>query len=282
MLSFLTGAGIIGLFALRPFVYKPASRTLSPKAASYFTAFWCLALVLPTLPFCWEYLFLDGKFILFTPYVLFPLSKGIPLYFFIRYWQSLNKDSTTAASFYGVIALGAAAIITALLFAAPITFKQLFIVSLIGALGVIFFLIGEGNKLSLANKKSFVLICIFAILNLICDTLSIRYTNWYCLFVFSFTGMMLCALVFSRKELKIKQFFSSWTTAGAGIIFALGEVLMTFSMQYFFSVVGAVLLIRVGQSLDIILAHHINKEGSLSLQYFLAIATVTLSYFFFY
>ena len=282
MTSLFIGSAIVVMFALRPFVYKPASHYFSAKSGSYFTAFWCLILALLTLPFCWEYLFLDETFILLSPYVLFPLSKGIPLYFFLCYWQDLNKENTSGASFYGVIALAAATIITTLLFNLPISLKQILIILLIGALGVLFFVLGEGKKLSSRGKKNFFFICLCAAMNTTLDTISIIYTNWYISFVFSFIGMVICALCFSRNDLKIKPFFSSWKIAIAGFIFAFGEILLIFSMQYVFTVIAATLLIRIGQSLDIILAHHIQKEGTISLQYFLAISTVILSYFFFY
>lgn len=38
MLTFFTGLSIVILYALRPFVYKPASKELDPAVSSYFTA----------------------------------------------------------------------------------------------------------------------------------------------------------------------------------------------------------------------------------------------------
>ena len=40
MLIILTGLSIVFLNALRPFVYKPASKELDPADSSYLTAVW--------------------------------------------------------------------------------------------------------------------------------------------------------------------------------------------------------------------------------------------------
>ena len=69
MLTFFTGLSIVILYALRPFVYKPASKELDPAVSSYFTAVWCLLFAVPTIPFCRHY------FLLTTD--LFFLRRGL-------------------------------------------------------------------------------------------------------------------------------------------------------------------------------------------------------------
>ena len=65
MLTFFTGLSIVILYALRPFVYKPASKELDPAVSSYFTAVWCLLFAVPTIPFCRHYFFIDDRFVFF-------------------------------------------------------------------------------------------------------------------------------------------------------------------------------------------------------------------------
>lgn len=53
-------------------------------------------------------------------------------------------------------------------------------------------------------------------------------------------------------------------------------------MQSFFPVIAAIFLIRLAQSVDLLLAYHLEKEGKAGVQYFFALGTVILAYFFFF
>ena len=182
MLTFFTGLSIVILFALRPFVYKPASKELNPAVSSYFTAVWCLLFALPTIPFCRHYFFIDDRFVFFTPGIVFPLLKGVSLFCFMKLNQVVNRENTSGSVFWGVISLALVALVTTYVFDVPLARLKLVIILFIGAMGVLFFVFGEGRRLSAAGKKAFAGLIFFAAVNNICDTLGIRDTNWYVLY----------------------------------------------------------------------------------------------------
>ena len=282
MLTVITGFLIVLFYALRPFVYKPASKLLDPAVSSYFTAVWCLLFALPTLPFCGHYFFIDGRLVFLTPGIVFPLLKGISLFCFMKLNQIVNKENTSGSVFWGVISLALVALVTTFVFDVPLARLKLMILLFIGAMGVLFFVFGEGRRLSSRGKKAFVGLILFAALNNICDTLGIRDTNWYVLYTVPTIGMLFCSVIAAGKTFPLKAFFTTRHIVFAGIVYAAGEMILIFSMQSFFPVVAAIFLIRLAQSLDLILAYHLEKEGKAGVQYFFALGTIVLAYFFFF
>ena len=282
MVTFLTGAAIIILFALRPFAYKTSSKKMDPEVSSYFTAVWCLLFALPTIPFCMHNYFIDGKFVFLTPGIVFPLLKGVSMYAFMKLSQVVNRENTSGSVFWGVISLAIATLVTTFVFGVPLENTKLIIIVFIGVTGVLFFTFGEGKNLSPTGKKAFAGLLFFSALNNVCDSLSIRYTNWYVLYTVPSVGMLLCSLATVGKKVPVKSFFTTKHIVWAGIVFASGEILLMFSMQFFFPVIAALFLVRLSQSLDLVLAHHLEKEGKAGVQYFFALGTVVLAYFFFF
>lgn len=284
MFSVIIGFSILGLITLRPFAYKRASLTIPHSASAYLTALWCLLLGIGTLPFFWEYLFVDGTFVLLNPFAVFLVIRGIGLYYSSSLQQSLNKSNTSVSVFYGYISLALVTLLAALLFGEKLPTDKLIIILLIGTMGALFFIIGEGSKVSAKDKKNFVLVVLLSAGNTFCDYILIKYLNWYVDCLFPFAVMFVYAFAVNAKTVKIpfKSFVTTPYYIFAGVLWAVGGMLAVFAMQYVFSVIIGTFLVRVAQSLDIVLAHHIYKEGKLSLQYFFGLGSLVLGYLFFF
>ena len=196
--------------------------------------------------------------------------------------QVVNRENTSGSVFWGVISLALVALVTTFVFDVPLARLNLIIILFIGAMGVLFFVFGEGRRLSAVGKKAFAGLIFFAALNNICDTLGIRDTNWYVLYTVPTIGMLLCSVVAAGKTIPLKAFFTTRHIVFAGIVYAAGEMILIFSMQSFFPVIAAIFLIRLAQSVDLLLAYHLEKEGKAGVQYFFALGTVILAYFFFF
>lgn len=218
----------------------------------------------------------------FTPGIVFPLLKGVSLFCFMKLNQVVNRENTSGSVFWGVISLALVALVTTFVFDVPLARLKLIIILFIGAMGVLFFVFGEGRRLSAVGKKAFAGLIFFAALNNICDTLGIRDTNWYVLYTVPTIGMLLCSVVAAGKTIPLKAFFTTRHIVFAGIVYAAGEMILIFSMQSFFPVIAAIFLIRLAQSVDLLLAYHLEKEGKAGVQYFFALGTVILAYFFFF
>lgn len=278
----ITGFLIITFFALRPFVYKPASLTLSSATSSYFTAFYCMLFLIPSVPFCWHYFFMKNQIVLFNPWIIVPILKGVLLFFTIKYSQELNKENTSASVFWGIISLSIATILAYLFFSTELSMPQTISLIAIGFLGLLFFTKGEGKRLSKQGRKAFVGICMFSSCCTICDILTITYLNWYLLLFFSYIAMLAVSLFANKEELKLKQLLQTRHIVMAGVIFSIGEILLIFSMNSFFPVLAATFLLRIAQSIDMVLIYHIYKEGTSKVQYFFALGIITVSYFFYF
>jgi len=282
MLTLLTGIAIIVLFALRPFVNKKSSRELPPAVASYFSSFYCMVLIIPTIPLFWEYFFIKESFVFLNPWILVPIVKGVSIYTQIKFLQTINKESTSSSAFWGVIGLAIGAIVTTLIFGSDISLNKLIIIISIGIIGTLFFTIGEGRTLSATGKKAFCIVVICGAANTFCDVTGIKYLNWYVLLTVTCVSMFLCSFLANHNTIKIKELIKTKHLVIAGLTFALGDFVLMFSMQSFFPVLAALFLIRVAQSIDIVAAHHIYKEGKPELQYFFGLGTIAIAYFFYF
>ena len=282
MLTLLTGIAIIVLFALRPFVNKKSSRELPPAVASYFSSFYCMVLIIPTIPLFWEDFFIKESFVFLNPWILVPIIKGVSICIQIKFLQTINKESTSSSAFWGVIGLAIGAIVTTLIFGSDISLNKLIIIISIGIIGTLFFTIGEGHTLSATGKKAFCIVVICGATNTFCDVTSIKYLNWYVLLAVTSASMFLCSFWDNHKSIKIKELVKTKHLFIAGMTFAVGDFVLIFSMQSFFPVLAALFLIRVAQSIDIVAAHHIYKEGKPGLQYFFGLGTIAIAYFFYF
>ena len=111
---------------------------------------------------------------------------------------------------------------------------------------------------------------------------SIQYANWYVLYMVPTVGMLLCSVATVGRKVNVRDFFTARHFIVAGALYAAGEIILIFSMQFFFPVLVAIFLVRVSQALDLILAYHIEKEGRARIQYFFAVCIIVLAYFFFF
>ena len=282
MLTLLTGIAIIVLFALRPFVNKKSSRELPPAVASYFSSFYCMVLIIPTIPLFWKDFFIEGSLVFLNPWILVPIIKGVSIYIQIKFLQTINKENTSSSAFWGVIGLAIGSMVTTLVFGSDISLNKLIIIISIGIIGTRFFTIGEGRTLSATGKKAFCIVVICGAINTFCDVTSIKYLNWYVLLTVTSVSMFLCSFWDNHKSIKMKELIKTKHLFIAGMTFALGDFVLIFSMQSFFPVLAALFLIRVAQSIDIVAAHHIYKEGKPGLQYFFGIGTIAIAYFFYF
>lgn len=177
--------------------------------------------------------FIDDRFVFFTPGIVFPLLKGVSLFCFMKLNQVVNRENTSGSVFWGVISLALVALVTTFVFDVPLDRFKLIIILFIGATGVLFFVFGEGRKLSAGGKKAFAGLILFATLNNICDTLGIRDTNWYVLYTVPTIGMLLCSVAAVGKRIPLKAFFTTRHIVFAGIFYAAGEMILIFPCSRF-------------------------------------------------
>ena len=101
--------------------------------------------------------------------------------------------------------------------------------------------------------------------------------------VLLYVSMILFSFCFGIKKEDIVSCIKLKDTRTAGIIYALGEIVVIMAMQKIFNNVSVcIFLIRVAQALDLILAYHIYKEGKIGFQYMFALLQIIVVYFFFF
>lgn len=279
---FINGFLILFLFTIRPFIYKPAARKFTPKTSAIFTAFWSVILCLITLPFYYDNLFVNGDFFIFNIGFVASFIKGFYIFVSTKNSQILNKESTSAAVFWGPIGFGFGSLINFIFLGEYLTTTQIIVILLILLLGVAFFVIGEGKKLSHASKMSFIIVLFAAVITIACDRFALMNMNWYAHILGTYLSMLLFSLIIGTTKREILVCINIKSTWIVGVLYALGEFILIAAMQYSLGVSGSILLARIAQSFGIVLAYHIYKEGTLGLQYAFAIIQILLSYFYFF
>jgi len=280
MTQFFYGFLIFLLFTLRPFVYKKAARVLTPNASSIFTAFWSVLVSIIFLPF-----FIDVTKSDFIPNIglIGSIIKGFCIFQLIKNSQILNKESTSASVAWGPIVLALAALFNFIFLGEILSAQQLITIFVLFAIGLLFFFITEYKTLSIKARKAFFTILFVVIINIICDKFALNHISWYIHLFLTYISMLIFALISKIEKEDLVSCIKEKDTWIAGIIYALGEIIVIMAMQKIFNNVSVcIFIIRIAQAFDLILAYHIYKEGKISWQYLFAIIQIISFYFFFF
>lgn len=280
MLKLVFGIFIFLLFVIRPFVYKKSAKVLSANTATIFTAFWSVIVSILSLPVLLKITSINFS-INFG--IIASILKGFCIYQIIKNTQILNKESTSASVAWGPIALAISATFNFIFLGEILTIKQFFIIFLLFVVGFSYFFICEYKSLSNKARIAFLITLIVVIINIISDRIALINISWYIHLLTCYISMILFSLCFGIKKEDIISCIKLKNTWIAGIIYALGEIVVIMAMQAVFNNVSiCIFLIRVAQAFDLILAYHIYKEGKIGFQYIFAILQIIVVYFFFF
>ena len=194
--------------------------------------------------------------------VLASVVKGILLYYSIKYIADLAGESNSSSVFAGYISLGVGAILNNFILNDSLNFIQMFSCIGLSILGTVFFFRGPASDLSKFGKKVFMLLTLVIIVIMFVDKVAISGLNWYMHLLINSTVFFIVSMVFLVRDKTFHYLtdLKSQVLVSIGLVFAVGEFIILYSMQNYMPVSIALLFIRLGAPIVMFVSAYIYKE----------------------
>ena len=256
----LAGCFITFIVFFRSMTVKIGTKNYSSKQITFANYFYMMVALCCTMPFMTDmFISIDASKI--TP-IIAALIKGIMLYASVKLIADIAKESNSSAVFAGYISLGIGSLLNYFILSENLTMLQIVACVSLGILGMVFFLRGPASELSKFGKKAFVLLTLIIILNMFVDGVGIRGLNWYMYSIISSGFSLLIAfiiLLFEKKYVYLKE-LNSPILIVIGLVFAIGEFVILYSMQNYLPVSIAFLFLRLSAPIVMFVSAYIYKE----------------------
>ena len=225
----LIGLLIFVSMVTRPFLYKPCVKYFPAELSAAFTSIWLVLGLIITFPFFYPLLSDNFSNIIFSPYLLLSIAKGVLLWWMIKLQQDINKDSTSSSVFWGFIALALGSLINNLFFNEGLPLLQLLCICGLGIMGFLFMFLGDAKRLSFYGKFYFILITLIGASFSVFDHLVISHIGWYPHLLFSSVCMFITCLFFGISKHDYYNIFTNKEVVIAGIVYVSSEFLIVYA-----------------------------------------------------
>ena len=214
---------LLASWVARPLLYKPAAKYFKPEVSSLFTSCWLLVGLAITFPFLGHLLEFNNQNVLFSPYILISLYKGVTLFYLISMQQAINKNSTSSSVFLGFIALALGALVNNLFFHENLGIVKVFCIVCFGVLGFLFLQKGDAKRLSRKDLYYFIIVAVIMASYTVADHLAIPRVGWYAHLLVSSIAMFLTSMVYKASKESLKVIFTNKMIIIAGVFYTLSE-----------------------------------------------------------
>lgn len=223
------GMLLLMTWVIKPFLYKPAAMYFPAKMSAIFTGIWLIVGLVITFPFFCHLLVVEGRNMLFSPYILIAVYKGFSLFYLISLQQIINKTSTSSSVFLSFIALALGALFNNLFFHENLKLVQLACIVGFGFLGIAFFKRGDAKVLSLKDKYFFVITTLIMASYTISDHVAIPQLGWYPYLLISSLTLFAVGTLHISGVQKLKFVFTNKIVVIAGIFYTFSEFLVIYA-----------------------------------------------------
>lgn len=222
------GILLLMTWVIKPFLYKPAAVYFPSEMSSVFTGIWLVIGLILTFPLFGHLLIQDGKNMLFSPYALIAVYKGVSLFYLISLQQAINKTSTSSSVFLSFIALAIGALFNNLFFNENLSNIQLGCIVGFGLLGIAFLKKGDAKTLSLKDKIFFMITTLIMASYTISDHIAIPQIGWYPYLLVSSLALFVVGILHVSGLKNLKFVFTNKIVVCAGIFYTLSEFLVIY------------------------------------------------------
>ena len=176
--------------------------------------------------------------------------------------QNINRESLSAAVYFGFVALGFGALVNHFVFAEPLSVVDLICVLAISVLGLGFFLYGYGRKLSKPVRVNFWQATAIVTSFMVVDFYTVAHSNWYVYLVLTNIGFLLTCFLRGVTRQEWRDALTGRLGIQAGVAYVFCEFVLIASMVTILPVRIAILFFRLGIPVVMIVAGLRYGEGS--------------------
>lgn len=277
LFQFFIGFILVAVWALRPFLYRPAAKYFPPKTSSAFTSTWLIIVLFSTFPIFKNLLTNDYTYIFHSIYILISIYKGVSLYYLIELQQVVNKESTSSSVFLSFIALALGCLANNLFFGEGLGYIKVLSISGFGLLGIIFLIEGDAKRISMKAKIAFFIVSLILASYVVSDHISIKQIGWYPHLFVSSVIMFLTALIHGISKQDFKNMFLNKGIVIAGLVYAISEFFVIFASINILPVSIVGVFLRLSVPIVMIISAIRYHEQSLKNQLIFGISAILLA-----
>lgn len=268
---------LLASWVARPFLYKPAAKYFKPEISSLFTSCWLLVGLAVTFPFLGHLLEFKGQNVLFSPYILISIYKGVTLFYLISMQQAINKNSTSSSVFLGFIALALGALVNNLFFHENLGLVKVICIVCFGVLGFLFLQKGDAKRLSRKDLYYFIIVAIIMASYTVADHLAIPRVGWYAHLLVSSVAMFLTSIIYKSSKDSLKVIFTNKTIIIAGIFYTLSEFFVIYASFNILPVSIVAVFLRLSTPIIMVISAVKYKEQDIKNQLGFGLAAIILA-----
>ncbi len=268
---------LLASWVARPFLYKPAAKYFKPEISSLFTSCWLLVGLVVTFPFLVHLLDFNGQNVLFSPYILISIYKGVTLFYLISMQQAINKNSTSSSVFLGFIALALGALVNNLFFHENLGLVKVVCIVCFGVLGFLFLQKGDAKRLSRKDLYYFIIVAVIMASYTVADHLAIPKVGWYAHLLVSSVAMFLTSIIYKSSKDSLKVIFTNKTIIIAGIFYTLSEFFVIYASFNILPVSIVAVFLRLSTPIIMVISAVKYKEQDIKNQLGFGLAAIILA-----
>ena len=268
---------LLASWVARPFLYKPAAKYFKPEISSLFTSCWLLVGLVVTFPFLGHLLEFNGQNVLFSPYILISIYKGVTLFYLISMQQAINKNSTSSSVFLGFIALALGALVNNLFFHENLGLVKVVCIVCFGVLGFLFLQKGDAKRLSRKDLYYFIIVAVIMASYTVADHLAIPRVGWYAHLLVSSVAMFLTSIIYKSSKDSLKVIFTNKTIIIAGIFYTLSEFFVIYASFNILPVSIVAVFLRLSTPIIMVISAVKYKEQDIKNQLGFGLAAIILA-----
>lgn len=268
---------LLASWVARPFLYKPAAKYFKPEVSSLFTSCWLLVGLVVTFPFLGHLLEFKGQNVLFSPYILISIYKGVTLFYLISMQQAINKNSTSSSVFLGFIALALGALVNNLFFHENLGLVKVICIVCFGVLGFLFLQKGDAKRLSRKDLYYFIIVAVIMASYTVADHLAIPRVGWYAHLLVSSVAMFLTSIIYKSSKDSLKVIFTNKTIIIAGIFYTLSEFFVIYASFNILPVSIVAVFLRLSTPIIMVISAVKYKEQDIKNQLGFGLAAIILA-----
>ena len=261
----------------RPLLYKPIAEYFPAKQSVTFTAFWLVLGLIISYPALGHLLEFNNQNVLFSPYILISVYKGVSLFYFVTLQQIINKKSMSSSVFLSFIAMALGSLVNNLFFQENIGLIKLLCICGFGVLGLLFLQRGDAKRLSHKDVVFFFIATIIMASYSVADHVAIPKIGWYAHLLISSVAMFLVCFTYPVARKAFKLVIKDKRVVYAGIFYTVSEFLVIYASINILPVSIVAVFLRLSVPIVMVISAIKYKEQNIKNQLAFGITAILLA-----
>lgn len=261
----------------RPWLYKPIAENFPARQSVTFTSFWLIAGLILTWPLLGDLLVVRGQNVLYSPYILISVYKGISIFYLITLQQVVNKRSMSSSVFFSFIALALGSLVNNLFFHENLGIIKVLCICGFGILGILFLRKGDAKRLSGNDFACFIIATIIMASFTVSDHIAIPEVGWYAHLLVSSVFMCFMCFMYRDARAAFRIAFKDKRTICAGVFYCVSEFLVIYASVNILPVSIVAVFLRLSVPVVMVISAVKYKEQNIKNQLVFGISAILLA-----